>query len=122
MHFFISGILHRADLVEIEQLTVVQREDLVGSHIGETADKTAAILKKASGGTLLVDESYRLVPIDSTRDFGPEALDTFMTVLEGGPSTDTNRHDICGLSGPDVTSYSIQSRNGKKSNTHFSLS
>ena len=72
-------------------LVVAQREDLVASHIGETAEKTREVLNKASGGTLLIDEAYRLVPEEPSKDFGPEALETIMSVIEGTPQTTTMR-------------------------------
>lgn len=49
---------------------------------------------RARGGTLLVDEVYRLVPVDAPRDFGPEAVDTLMAAMEGEPHTTTDRPAI----------------------------
>jgi len=78
-------------LVSTSALTVAQREDLVGQHIGETADKTRNVLKGAAGGTLLIDEAYRLVPEGTGRDFDPEAMDTIMATIEGSPATTSDR-------------------------------
>ena len=82
------------DLVDTDNLTVVQREDLVGQHIGETTQQTSKIIQQASGGTLLVDEAYRLVPEDAGRDFGPEALETLMRAMSGDSETATNSPSI----------------------------
>ena len=87
-------MLHTAGLVRTPHLITVQREDLVATYIGETGKKTLEVVAKASGGTLLVDEVYRLVPADNSRDFGPEALDALMSVMEGESSTSTDRPAI----------------------------
>ena len=89
--FAFPGILNLAGLVCTSTLTVIQREDLVGQHICETADKTRNVLGGAAGGTLLIDDAYRLVPQDSRRDFGPEAMDTIMATIEESSATTSER-------------------------------
>ena len=69
------GILPKGHLVEVD------RQNLVGSHIGETAEKTAAVINKAIGGTLFVDEAYSLIT-GSSNDFGKEAIDTLLKRME----------------------------------------
>ena len=79
-------------LVCTSPLTVVQRADLVGQYIGETADKTRNVLEDAAGGTVLIDEAYRLVPQDSGWDFDPEAMDTIEAITEATNVCPTSIH------------------------------
>ena len=50
---------------------------------GETASKTNDVIDSARGGTLLIDEAYQLMPVDSPRDVGIEAIETIMGTIEG---------------------------------------
>jgi len=78
-------VLKEAGLTSDERVRVVQREDLVGEHIGSAATLTKEALQKAAGGVLFVDEAYRLYS-ESSRDYGREALETIMAgMLEEGP-------------------------------------
>jgi len=69
------GILKRGHLIE------ATREDLVASYIGQTAEKTSKLIKKAYGGVLFIDEAYALAS-DGPNDFGKEAIDTLIKHME----------------------------------------
>ena len=58
------------------------RDELVGQYIGHTAPKTKEILKKAMGGVLFIDEAYYLYRPDNERDYGQEAIEILLQVME----------------------------------------
>ncbi len=77
-----AGILHRLGLVRKGHLVSVTRDDLVGQYIGHTAPKTKDILKKAMGGVLFIDEAYYLYRPENERDYGQEAIEILLQVME----------------------------------------
>ncbi len=77
-----AEILHRLGYVRKGHLVAVTRDDLVGQYIGHTAPKTREVLKKAMGGVLFIDEAYYLYRPDNERDYGQEAIEILLQVME----------------------------------------
>jgi probable Rubsico expression protein CbbX len=77
-----AGILHRLGFVRRGHVINVTRDDLVGQYIGHTAPKTKEILKKAMGGVLFIDEAYYLYRPENERDYGQEAIEILLQVME----------------------------------------
>jgi probable Rubsico expression protein CbbX len=83
-----ATILHRLGYVRKGHVVSVTRDDLVGQYIGHTAPKTKEILKKAMGGVLFIDEAYYLYRPENERDYGQEAIEIMLQVMEN------NRDDL----------------------------
>src|SRR6266850_2420942 len=77
-----AEILHRLGYVRKGHLIAVTRDDLVGQYIGHTAPKTREVLKRAMGGVLFIDEAYYLNRPDNERDYGQEAIEILLQVME----------------------------------------
>jgi probable Rubsico expression protein CbbX len=83
-----SQILHRLGYVRKGHVVTATRDDLVGQYIGHTAPKTREMLKKAIGGVLFIDEAYYLYRPENERDYGAEAIEILLQVMEN------NREDL----------------------------
>ena len=83
-----AQILRRLGYVRKGHLVAVTRDDLVGQYIGHTAPKTKDVLKKAMGGVLFIDEAYYLYRPENERDYGQEAIEILLQVMEN------NRDDL----------------------------
>jgi len=77
-----ADILHRLGYVRQGHVVSVTRDDLVGQYIGHTAPKTKEVLKKAMGGVLFIDEAYYLYKPENERDYGQEAIEILLQVME----------------------------------------
>jgi len=77
-----AQILARLGYVRKGHLVAVTRDDLVGQYIGHTAPKTKEVLKRAMGGVLFIDEAYYLYRPENERDYGQEAIEILLQVME----------------------------------------
>jgi probable Rubsico expression protein CbbX len=77
-----ADILNRLGYIRSNHLVTVTRDDLVGQYIGHTAPKTKEVLKKAMGGVLFIDEAYYLYRPENERDYGQEAIEILLQVME----------------------------------------
>ena len=77
-----ADILYKLKYIRKGHLLTVTRDDLVGQYIGHTAPKTKEVLKKAMGGVLFIDEAYYLYKPDNERDYGSEAIEILLQVME----------------------------------------
>ena len=77
-----ADILYQLGYIKKGHLLTVTRDDLVGQYIGHTAPKTKEVLKKAMGGVLFIDEAYYLYKPDNERDYGQEAIEILLQVME----------------------------------------
>ena len=83
-----AELLNKMGYVRKGHLVSVTRDDLVGQYIGHTAPKTKEVLKKAMGGVLFIDEAYYLYRPENERDYGQEAIEILLQVMEN------NRDDL----------------------------
>jgi len=77
-----AEILHRLGYIRKGHLVTATRDDLVGQYIGHTAPKTKEVLKRAMGGVLFIDEAYYLYKPENERDYGGEAIEILLQVME----------------------------------------
>ncbi|KAI4380409.1 hypothetical protein MLD38_006605 [Melastoma candidum] len=82
----LGKLLKMVGVLPTDQVTEVQRTDLVGEFVGHTGPKTRRKIKEAEGGILFVDEAYRLIPMQKSddKDYGLEALEEIMSVMDSG--------------------------------------
>ncbi|WP_051214896.1 AAA family ATPase [Granulicoccus phenolivorans] len=74
----VAGIYRALGLLSKGQLIEVDRSELVAGYLGQTALKTAEVVKSAEGGVLFIDEAYAL----SGDQYGTEAINTLVKEME----------------------------------------
>jgi probable Rubsico expression protein CbbX len=83
-----ADLLHRLGYLRRGHVVSVTRDDLVGEYIGHTAPKTKEVIKRSMGGVLFIDEAYYLFKVENERDYGAEAIEILLQVMEN------NRDDL----------------------------
>jgi len=78
----IALVLRNLGYLTKGHITNVTREDLVGQYVGHTAPKTREQLQQATGGILFIDEAHHLYKPDNERDYGSEAIELLLQVME----------------------------------------
>jgi len=79
-------LYHKMGLLSKGHVHEVDRVDLVGEYIGQTAPKVKEAIEKARGGVLFIDEAYALARSnDDSKDFGREVIEILMKEMSNGP-------------------------------------
>lgn len=99
------GFLKRGHVVE------VGRADLIGEWVGHTAPKVTAVVKRALDGVLFIGEAYALTSMQSLDDFGPEAIETLLTLMEDN----RGRLVVIAAGYPDLMRHFVASNPGLES-------
>lgn len=78
----IGELLQNLGYLTRGHLIVASRDDLVAQFVGQTAPKTKEVLENSMGGVLLIDEAYYLYKPNNEKDYGSEAIEMLLQVME----------------------------------------
>lgn len=78
----VADIYYHLGIISESKVKEVSRVDMVAGYVGQTALKTEAVIKEALGGILFIDEAYSLTESDHPTDFGKEAIDVLLKMME----------------------------------------
>ena len=107
----LAQIYHALGALSKGQLVEVDRSELVGGYVGQTAIKTQEVTDSALGGVLFIDEAYSLTSGKDSSDFGYEAVNTLLVEMEN------HRDDLAVIVAgyPDLMEQFLTSNPGLKS-------
>ena len=77
-----ADLLHQLGYLDQGHLVHAMRNDLVGEYVGQTAPKAKRVIDRAMGGVLFIDEASALYQPDNNKDFGLEAIEILLQVME----------------------------------------
>ncbi|MCA9190713.1 MAG: AAA family ATPase [Planctomycetales bacterium] len=107
----LARILNQLRVTQKPDVVECCRADLVSGYVGQTALKTCEVIDEARGGVLFIDEAYTLARSDSSNDFGSEAIDTILKIME-----DYREKLVVVVAGyPDLMNEFLRSNPGLKS-------
>ena len=78
----LSGILYNLGYIKQNKLIEVSSKDLVAEYVGQTAPKTMAVVERAMGGILFIDEAYSLAVKPGGNSYNEEAISTLIKAME----------------------------------------
>ena len=78
----IAKIYHKLGILSKGHLVETDRAGLVGGYVGQTAIKTKDVVESAIGGVLFIDEAYTLSNARFENDYGKEAIETILKLME----------------------------------------
>ncbi len=78
----ISEIYRELGILSRGTMTETDRSGLVAGYVGQTALKVREVVDRAKGGVLFIDEAYTLCTAQGGNDFGGEAIDTLVKLME----------------------------------------
>ncbi|WP_257263726.1 AAA family ATPase, partial [Endozoicomonas sp. ONNA2] len=84
----LTHILYELGIIKENKFVSADRSSLVGQYVGITSIKTEELFNSAENGVLFIDEAYSLFKPNTGHDFGPEAIEKLLLLLED-PKTNT---------------------------------
>ena len=82
----IGAIFSRMGVLRKNRFRKVTRSDLIAGYLGQTAIKTADVIKECLGGVLFIDEAYALGNPEKRDSFSKECIDTLCEALSNHKS------------------------------------
>lgn len=80
------------ELSDKEMVVVKNSDSFIGSHVGQSGPKTRRAIESCAGRVLVIDEAYDL----KQSDYGPEAVNMMVSILNGDTSSDNLAVVLCG--------------------------
>nr|WP_307195232.1 AAA family ATPase [Neobacillus niacini] len=78
----LAKIYHELEVLPRSEVIETDRSQLVGAFVGQTEENVRAVVEKAIGGVLFIDEAYSLKREgQSGNDYGQTAVDTLVSLM-----------------------------------------